>query len=99
MERTGQCLCGHLKLTINDDNNELDVCHCKNCQLQSGSAYAPFLTVALDNLCVDGGPKCFADSDTVSGRTVRRYFCGDCGSPAYVVVERASTTAYVFTGC
>ena len=70
----------------------------QNCQLQSGSAYAPFLAVALDNLCVDGGPKCFADSDTVSGRTVRRYFCGDCGSPAYVVVERAPTTAYVFTG-
>jgi hypothetical protein len=99
MERTGQCLCGQIKLTISDDNAELDVCHCKNCQLQSGSAYAPFLTVALGNLCVDGRPKCFADSDTVSGRTVRRYFCGDCGSPAYAVVERASTTAYVFTGC
>ena len=98
MQRTGQCLCGQIKLTINDDNAEVDVCHCKNCQLQSGSAYAPFLAVALDNLSVGGDPKCFADSDTVSGRTVRRYFCGDCGSPAYVVVERAPNTAYVFTG-
>ena len=49
-------------------------------------------------LSIDGAPKCFDDSDMVSGRTVRRYFCGDCGSPAYVVVERALTTAYVFTG-
>ncbi|MEC7611067.1 MAG: GFA family protein [Pseudomonadota bacterium] len=98
MQRTGQCLCGQIKLTINDDNAELDVCHCKNRQLQSGSAYAPFLAVALDNLSVGGDPKCFSDSKKVSGRTVRRYFCGDCGSPAYVVVERALTTAYVFTG-
>ena len=74
MERTGQCLCGQIKLTINDNNAELDVCHCKNCQLQSGSAYAPFLAIALDNLSVGGDPKCFDDSDTISGRTVRRYF-------------------------
>ena len=98
MERTGQCLCGQIKLTTNDDNAELDVCHCKDCQLQSGSAYAPFLAVALDNLSVDGDPKCHADGDTVSSRTVRRYFCSDCGSPAYVIVERAPTTAYVFSG-
>jgi hypothetical protein len=49
-------------------------------------------------LSVGGDPKCFADSDTVSGRTVCRHFCGDCGSPACVVVERAPNTAYVFTG-
>jgi hypothetical protein len=98
VRRQGQCLCGHIKLTISDANTELDICHCKNCQLQSGSAYAPFLAVAIDNLSVDGHPKCFADSETVSGRTVRRYFCGDCGSPAYVVVERAPNTAYVFSG-
>ena len=34
----------------------------------------------------------------MSGRTLRRYFCSDCGSPAYVVVERAPMTAYVFSG-
>ncbi|MEC8158483.1 MAG: GFA family protein [Pseudomonadota bacterium] len=97
MQRTGQCLCGQIKLAINADNVELDVRHCKNCQLQSGSAFAPFLSVALDKLGVDGDPKCFADRDTMSGRTVRRYLCSDCGSPASEVVERAPTTAYVLT--
>lgn len=43
-------------------------------------------------------PKCFNDQDTVSGRVVRRHFCGDCGSPVYVTVERAPNTAYVFSG-
>ena len=98
MQRTGQCLCGQIKLIINADNAELDVRQRKNCQLQSGSAFAPFLSVALDKLGVDGDPKCFADCVTMSGRTVRRYLCSDCGSPAFEVVERALTTAYVFTG-
>ena len=93
MRRTGECLCGQIKLAINAENAELDVRHCKNCQLQSGSAFAPFLSVALDKLGVDGDPKCFADRDTMSGRTGRRYFCSDCGSPAFVVVGRAPTTA------
>lgn len=98
VRRQGQCLCGQIKITINDENTVLDICHCRNCQLQSGSAYVPFLAVALDNLAVSGDLECFIDDDTVSGRKVRRYFCGDCGSPAYVVVERAPETAYLFSG-
>lgn len=98
VRRQGQCLCGYIKLIINDANSKLDICHCKNCQLQSGSVYGPFLAIALNNLSVDGDPRCFADSDTVSGRRTRPYFCGNCGSADYVVVERAPSTAHVFTG-
>ena len=38
------------------------------------------------------------DTDTVSGNGVARHFCGDCGSPIYVVVVRAPNTAYVASG-
>jgi hypothetical protein len=98
MKRTGHCLCGQVSFVIGDEAKELDICHCKNCQLQSGSAYAPFLAVASSKLTILGMPKCFNDQDTVSGRVVRRHFCGDYGSPVYVTVERAPNTAYVFSG-
>jgi hypothetical protein len=98
MKRAGHCHCGQVSFVIDDEAKELDICHCKNCQLQSGSAYAPFLAVASSKLTILGMPKCFNDQDTVSGRVVRRHFCGDCGSPVYVTVERAPNTAYVFSG-
>lgn len=98
MKRTGRCLCRKVSFVIDDLADELDICHCKNCQLQSGSAYAPFLSVASSKLKIEGIPKCFHDHDTVSGRVVRRHFCGECGSPVYVTVERAPNTVYVFSG-
>ena len=52
----------------------------------------------IDTLALTGGPKCFRDDDTVSGRAVERNFSGRCGSPIYVRVERAPNPAYVFTG-
>ena len=30
-----------------------------------------------------GEPTPYIDSDTLSGRSVKRYFCGKCGSPIY----------------
>ena len=43
-------------------------------------------------------PKVFVDDDTVSRNPVERHFCGECGSPIYVVVHRAPHTAYVTSG-
>ena len=76
----------------------LDVCHCKNCQRQSGAAFVPFLAIPMAELHLNGSPKAFMDDDTESGKTVARCFCGDCGSPLYVVVEAAPNTAYVAVG-
>lgn len=98
MKRFGRCLCGALRLDLECSGGGIDVCHCRNCQMQSGSAFAPFLAVALSALNIQGNPKCYRDSDTVSGQEVERFFCGDCGSPTYVRVASAPNTAYVFTG-
>ena len=49
----------------------------------------------LTEVEVEGTPKVFMDDDTVSGNTVARRFCG---SPIYVVVGRAPTTAYFTSG-
>ena len=98
MSATGKCLCGRIHYTFEHSSSALDVCHCKNCQRQSGAAFVPFLAISMAELHLNGSPKAFMDDGTESGKTVARYFCGDCGSPLYVVVEAAPNTAYVAVG-
>ena len=95
---TGRCLCGNVTYALAQAPVAIDVCHCKNCQRQAGAAFIPFVAVPLSDLSVTGQPKVFVDNDTVSGNPVERHFCGDCGSPIYVVVDRAPNTAYVTSG-
>ena len=98
MSSTGKCLCGRIHYTFVHPSSALDVCHCKNCQRQSGAAFVPFLAIPMAELHLNASPKAFLDDDTESGKTVARHFCGDCGSPLYVVVESAPNTAYVAVG-
>jgi len=96
---TGGCLCGAVRYTIDVPVTELRQCHCLDCQKASGSVGtigAPIPSAAFR--ITQGTPKRYsvlADS----GRTLHRYFCGDCGSPIYsqranipeTVVMRAGT--------
>lgn len=98
MSPTGKCLCRGIEYTVAQPLPDLDVCHCKNCQRQSGAAFVPFVAIPISALQLSGSPKVFLDTDTESGKSVARHFCGDCGSPLYVVVERAPQTAYIAVG-
>ena len=80
---TGSCLCGAIRYTVSAPITELRACHCTHCQKASGTsgsvnAVIPSAAFRL----TQGTPKCF-DSAAASGRTLHRYFCGDCGSPIY----------------
>lgn len=80
---TGGCLCGAVRYTVAGPIAELRACHCHDCQKASGtggSVNAMLKSVAFK--LSKGTPKRYtATAD--SGRTLYRYFCGDCGSPLY----------------
>ena len=86
---TGSCLCGAIRYSVSVPITELRACHCTHCQKASGAhgsvnAVIPSSAFAI----VQGAPKRYgATAD--SGRTLYRYFCGDCGSPLYS--HRATT--------
>lgn len=98
MSRHGRCLCGAVEIETTAQGSALDICHCKNCQLQTGSPFAAFLALPFEAMSLSGPLRRFDDRQTVSGKVVERFFCGNCGSPCYVRVERAPNTAYVFSG-
>lgn len=86
---TGGCLCGAIRYTISTPLTELRACHCTNCQKASGAGGSVNAAVPSSAFkLTQGTPKRYAGTAD-SGRTLYRYFCGDCGSPIYS--QRATT--------
>jgi hypothetical protein len=85
----GGCLCGAIRYTVSAPVTELRACHCTNCQKASGAGGSVNAMMASAAFKItQGTPKRYtAVAD--SGRTLHRYFCGDCGSPLYS--QRAAT--------
>lgn len=97
--KTGQCLCGEVKFELASDPLMSGICHCKNCQRQAGSAFSTISGVPKADLkFTAGSPKLYSDSDTDSGGTVERYFCGTCGSPIYSVTPGQPEMAFLKSG-
>lgn len=77
----GGCNCGAIRYGIEGAPMGVAACHCTRCRRQSGSVYSVNLIVAPSAMAITGEPKVFEDTDTSSGASVYREFCGDCGSP------------------
>ena len=100
MSLTGSCLCGAIQYTVDAPVGELRACHCTHCQKSSGAGGTVNAVVPSAAFKItQGRPKRY-DAKAESGRTLYRFFCGDCGSPIYgqreintanVVVVRAGT--------
>ncbi|MBD2727095.1 GFA family protein [Nostoc sp. FACHB-892] len=77
---TGGCQCGHIRYEIHAEPLTLYVCHCKECQKQSSSAFGMSFTVPRDAVViVQGQPKAWTRKAD-SGREINNLFCGDCGT-------------------
>ena len=81
---TGGCLCGAVRYSIGAPVGALRACHCLNCQKHTGSGGSVNAVVPNEHFKVTKGtPKRYDDAATKSGRTLSRFFCGDCGSPLF----------------
>jgi hypothetical protein len=87
---TGGCLCGEVRYRLDSEPFDVGWCHCRTCQLNSGSPAMAFASVAAGDWIATNGAN--------SIRTVRtssfgqRSFCGECGTPLYVRVEHQPET-------
>jgi hypothetical protein len=79
MEITGGCLCGKVRYRAEADPTAATVCHCRDCQKFSGSAFAALVFVPKEKLAIEGTPKTFTSLGG-SGNPLRRLFCPECGS-------------------
>jgi hypothetical protein len=80
---SGGCACGAVRYTAEGEPLFSMNCHCRDCQRESGSAYAAVLAVPGATFrVIQGSPKYF-DLTADSGRITRRAFCGECGSALF----------------
>ena len=76
---TGGCLCGKVRYSADVEPLFTGICHCRNCQKESGGAFAIVVGVPQPSLTVQGQVKTYADKGD-SGKAMYRRFCPDCGS-------------------
>jgi len=85
MSMKGGCLCGAVRYEISNDATPSGVCHCTNCQKQSGSSFSIALLVNTADFTMTGTLRRYVDQ-TDRGTPIYREFCEICGSP---VVSRS----------
>lgn len=90
-ELKGGCLCGAVRYRCNAEPLMTALCHCRNCQRQTGTAFSILVAVPKGALVMEGAePSTYHDVGD-SGLPVLRKFCPKCGSP--IVSEVAATPA------
>ena len=83
MEVSGKCHCGRITYKAVVDPSTARVCHCSDCQSQSGTAYRANVTAnASDFFLIDGKPTLYMRTAD-SGKKRVQAFCPTCGSPLY----------------
>jgi hypothetical protein len=77
---TGGCQCGAARYAISSPPLRLFVCHCRECQKQSASAFGMSLIVRRAAVALTQGETRTWSRKADSGRTVVCTFCGACGT-------------------
>jgi hypothetical protein len=83
----GGCLCGDIRYESTAAPVLSAVCHCTQCQKQSGSAFSTNLVVPAESFRLTMQPPVRFNDVGGSGLGMKRYFCGRCGSPVYTELE------------
>jgi len=78
-QMTGGCSCGQIRYSANAEPMFTGVCHCTNCQKQSGTAFNVVVAIPAAALTIQGLPKTYAAKGD-SGNENTRKFCPNCGS-------------------
>jgi hypothetical protein len=77
---TGGCQCGEVRYEVRGEAIDLYVCHCRECQKQSASAFGiSFGVRGRDIVVLSGEPKQWSRAATVQGR-LDCAFCPTCGT-------------------
>lgn len=88
---TGGCLCGAVRYSIDAEplpGRQL-LCHCVDCQKQTGTAFVSGIAFPADNVVVTGPMTTYTQPGGQSGEAMNRRFCTRCGSP--IMIDKDGT--------
>ncbi len=80
MKIDGACLCGKITYEAEIDPDRVAICHCSDCQVNSGSAYGGVASVADGQFRLISGNLKEYEKVAESGRIRHLSFCPNCGT-------------------
>ena len=96
---SGSCLCGSVQYSSDAEPVITAICHCENCQRQTGSSFSIIVCVPEDTLKFQQKHTLAEYLDySAAGQEVRRKFCQNCGSPIFSLVESAPGLGIIKAG-
>jgi hypothetical protein len=96
---TGRCLCGNVTYRADAEPVVQAVCHCADCQRQTGNPFSVIVAVPRDALHVEGDSlSSYATIGEDHGAETERSFCSNCGSPLFSIAAVMPEMAFVKAG-
>ncbi len=80
MHISGSCFCGLIEYEAELDEAGIGICHCRDCQIFSGSAFRTSGFTPQHNFMITKGAPKFFSKVADSGAVRRMAFCGECGT-------------------
>src|SRR6202047_3403070 len=93
----GGCLCGDVRYLASGEPVVTSICHCRDCQRRTGSAFVEVVAVPKEAFSVQGRLQTFSNTGD-SGRKLDRKFCPRCGSAVFVEAEGSPGMALIMGG-
>ncbi|KAH8689388.1 DUF636 domain protein [Talaromyces proteolyticus] len=85
---SGNCLCGKIRYDVSGPPITRVICHCDNCRRSTGSAFMANNFYKKNQLQIHNSEgallRTYLDGQTDSKHTVKRSFCGNCGSHLFI---------------
>jgi hypothetical protein len=89
-EYAGGCACGTVRYRLVSAPYDAGWCHCRTCQLNSGSPAMAFASVPVADFTFTAGED--AVGRFASSETGHRLFCARCGTPLLMQDNEGATT-------
>src|SRR5215211_4783311 len=96
---TGRCLCGGVTYSIDAEPIVQAVCHCTDCQRQTGNPFSVIVGVPKGAFEVEGSTLAsFSTIGSDHGGETERNFCSACGSPVFSYAAVAPELVFLKAG-
>ena len=95
----GRCLCGTIAYSCDAEPVATAICHCTECQRQTGTSFSILVAVPRKALQLDWDSLGSVETmGTDTGLPTTRTFCRDCGSPLASYGEALPQLAFIKAG-
>ena len=96
---TGRCLCGNITYSADAEPVVQVVCHCADCQRQTGGPFTVVVGVPREAFTVEGDTLgTFMTVGEDHGGETQRSFCTACGAPVFSIAAALPELALIKAG-